>query len=385
MDPVKLDIDGEIYTVTEQGLSDEEGNIVFEYNEHGDAVDVDGDVIVEGAHDMMNAEVQSVQSVSKAAKSTKQAPKRGSADKRGTGETAPKSVAGKIGAMYDKMKGLSKEDLDVAYDKVMGENFTAAADELIDEEDVLEDVSYDFSEDLDALVESEATLSEEFKEKTAVIFEAAIKSKVREEIDRLEAEYEQQIDEETQQIHESLVDQVDSYLNYAVETWMTENEVAIENGLRAEIAENFMKGFFDLCTENYIEVPESKVDLVDELADQVEGLEEQLSTSVESMINMSEELEFYKRCDIVREHAGDLADTQAEKLFGLVEDIDFEDEESFAEKVKTVKESYFGKKAVEGDNTVAEEQTSADGEADEIIESSPMMESYVSAIRKTTK
>jgi predicted nucleotidyltransferase len=376
MDPVKMIIDGVEYTITNEGLLDEESNIVFEYNEVGDAIDDEGNVVAE-AHDMENAEVQSVDSVSKAAKSTKQAPAR-KGDKRGTGEvTMPKGPAGKIGAMYDKMKGLSKEDLDVAYGLLMREDFD---DVEVDESAMDIDVNVDFTEDLNALVESEATLSEEFKAKTAIIFEAAIKSKVSEEINRLEAEYETSLAEESQAMQEALVDQVDGYLNYAVETWMAENELAVASGLRSEIAENFMKGFFDLCQENYIEVPESKVDLVDELAEQVEGLEGQLSNSIDDMIEMAQTIEGLQRKAIVSEHSDGLAVTQVEKLASLVEDLDFEDAESFSEKVRVCKESYFTKKVVEGDSTIAEE---TDGDVEKEI--SPIMDSYITAMRNINK
>jgi hypothetical protein len=189
------------------------------------------------------------------------------------------------------------------------------------------------------------------------------------------------IEEETQAIRESLVDQVDGYLNYAVETWMQENELAIASGLRSEIAENFMKGFFDLCQENYIEVPESKVDLVDELAEQVEGLEGQLSSSIDEMIEMAQVIESMSRAAIVSEASYDLADTQAEKLAGLVEELDFDDAETFLEKVLVCKESYFGKKIVESDSSIAEETDSGEPEKDV----SPLMDSYLTAIRKTHK
>lgn len=345
--------------------------------------EVNNDVVEEETHDRMNAEVQSVKSVEKAAKGgTKQAPKR-RADKRGVGETAPKTLAGKVGAMYDKMKGLSKEDVDVLHDMLMDENFVDALHnkEEVFEEDQMEDVSYDFNEDLNALVDSEATLSEEFKEKTAVIFEAAIKSKVRDEINRLEAEYEEKINEETEAVKVDVIDKVDSYLDYVVESWMEENELAIQSGLRAEIAESFMEGFFNLCKENYIEVPEGKVDLVDDLAEQVAELEERLDASVADQIEMAEELEAFQRADIVREFSEGLAETQVEKLASLVADIDFSDEDTFAEKVKTVKESYFSKKSVEGSDLTEE----VDGDDAPVKEVSPMMEQYTSVISRFNK
>jgi len=239
---------------------------------------------------------------------------------------------------------------------------------------------YDFSEDLDALVNGEATLSEEFKEKTAIIFEAAIKSKVAQEIDRLEEQYTTKLDEEVATIRSELVEKVDSYLSYVVESWMEENRVAIQQGLRTEIAEDFMGKLHALFTESYIEVPESKVDLVDELAEQVESLEGQLNAATEKAMSMSEELEALKRAVIISEAAEGLAATEVEKLHALVEDLDFESEGSFAKKVKTVKESYFKKDSVVTSQEIVEEI-----DADATVEVSSSMEKYLTAIRRVNK
>jgi len=239
-----------------------------------------------------------------------------------------------------------------------------------------ESTEYDFSDDLNALVDGEATLSEEFKAKTAVIFETAIKSKVSSEVERLEEEYNTRLDEELESIHQELVDKVDGYLNYVVEQWMEANQVAIQQGLRTEIAEEFMGKLKDLFTESYIEVPESKVDLVDDLAEQVAELEDKLNTVTADAIEMAEELKNYVREEIVREHSSDLADTQVEKLQSLVKDLEFVDEESFSSKVKTVKESYFKKQNTS--NEIVEESE----DNDEVIETSSVMENYLAAIRK---
>jgi len=241
--------------------------------------------------------------------------------------------------------------------------------------------TYDFSDDLNALVESEATLSDEFKAKTAVIFETAIKSKVAEEVSRLEDEYQQKLDEETQSIHDDLVEKVDNYLNYVVEQWMEENQLAVEQGLRTEVAESFMDKLKDLFVESYIEVPESKVDLVDELADQVDELEEKLNTQTASVMEMSEKLEAYQREAIIAENARDLADTQVEKLHSLVSSLDFESEEVFEQKVKTVKESYFKKQVSTETEEIVEDW---EGEAQEVA-SSGVMDMYLSALKKTSK
>ena len=161
---------------------------------------------------------------------------------------------------------------------------------------------------------------------------------------------------------------------------MEENKLAVQSGLRTEIAEKFMNSLKDLFTESYIEVPESKVDLVDELAAEVEELEEALNTSMAKAIQVSEELETLKRNEVIREASKDLAETQVEKLAKLVEDIDFEDEETFTAKVKTVKESYFKKETVE---SVIEETSEDDGDA--VVEASDTMAQYLSAIRKAAQ
>jgi len=241
--------------------------------------------------------------------------------------------------------------------------------------------TYDFSDDLNALVESEATLSDEFKAKTAIIFETAIKSKIAEEVSRLEDEYQEKLDEETQSIQDDLVEKVDNYLNYVVEQWMEENALAVEQGLRTEIAEGFMDRLKELFEESYIEVPETKVDLVDELADQVDELEEKLNAQTASVMEMSEKLEAYQREAIIAENARDLADTQVEKLHSLVSSLDFESEEVFEQKVKTVKESYFKKQVSTETEEIVEDW---EGEAKEVA-SSGVMEMYLSALKKTSK
>ena len=199
---------------------------------------------------------------------SKKAPKR-KGDKDGKDEPAPqgngaKSKAAMVNAGYKAMASMKKEDLADLLDAL-------EVEEITEEEEVVE-AAYDFSDDLTALVENEATLSDEFKAKTAVIFETAIKSKISEEVIRLEDEYQSRLEEELEATRSDLVEKVDSYLNYVVEQWMEENKVAVETGLRTEIAEGFMNSLKDLFVESYINVPESKVDLVDELAESVQEL-----------------------------------------------------------------------------------------------------------------
>ena len=319
-------------------------------------------------------EQQSVAATDKASDSTKQAPKRkGDMANKDEPAGAPKSKAAMINAMTSKMAGMSGKSLQAMYSKMEGVEVEA-------DEDAVELPEFTYTDELDALVESEATLSDEFKAKTAVIFETAIKSKLSEEVERLEDEYQSRLEEELDATRSDLVEKIDSYLNYVVENWMEENQLAVEQGLRTEIAEGFMNSLRDLFEESYITVPESKVDLVDELADQVEELEERLNLSTGQVIEMNEELQAHKRDAVIREASRDLAETQVEKLAGLVESLDFEDEETFAAKVKTVKESYFTKEVSSDEETISE-----DWEADVTTETNTVMDMYLNAIKKSNK
>jgi len=236
-----------------------------------------------------------------------------------------------------------------------------------------------FKEDLDALVDSEATLSESFREKAGVIFEAAFAAKVAEEVERLEEQYEEQLSEETTAIKEDLVEKVDGYLNYVVEQWMQDNQIAIEAGLRTEIAEGFMTALKDVFVEHYIEVPESQVNIVDELAEQVDGLQEQLGKVTEDNIALTESVQTLKREAVIAEASEGLTVAQSEKLAKLSEKVDFDSEESFAKKVATIKESYFPGEEVVIAEEVEEEDSSTP------VATSPLMAQYLDAIAKSQK
>lgn len=294
--------------------------------------DVELDDEIEEAHDPKNAEQQSIDSVSKAAGATKQAPAR-KGDKRNS------DPMGKVNA---------KEAADL---------------------------EINFTDELGSLVESEATLSEEFKEKVGIIFEANVKMKLAEELDRLEEQYATQLEEEVSAIQADLVEKVDSYLNYVVEQWMEDNQLAIQSGLRSEIAEDFMRGLKTLFQESYVDVPETKVDLVDELHSSVEELSVKLGEAVETILEQNKAIEYFEREDVLREASRGLAETQAEKLRTMVEDYAFDAD--FANKVATVKESIFAKKAA-----VVSEEVTEDTDS-QTVEISETMNSYLAAIRKS--
>jgi hypothetical protein len=297
---------------------------------------------------------------------------------------------------------MSDKDVNELHDELVEENVEVTDEELMEEsEDSLEEakkpckkeemdseeeddeededeeeMEESFKADLDALVSSEATLSEGFRSKAAIIFEAAIKSNVAKEVARIEEAYTEQLDEEVAAIKSDLIEKVDGYLNYVVESWMEENKLAIETGLRADIAESFIDSLKTVFTEHYIDVPEGKANLVDELAERVESIEEKYSKAVDDSIRLSAEVEALTREKIVYESATDLSVAQAEKLKALVEDIDYVDAKSFADKVETIKESYF--KQVPTVKDEAEEIA----ESDKPVEISASMKRYVDALKK---
>ena len=343
--------------------------------------EVTDEVVEEGTHDPKNAEAQSVASVDKAGDATGTAPHRkmagGTASDNTKQDPMPRTKAGMINAMYKEMSKMKKEKLTASYHNMMKKE-----DVDVDEGETIAEIDYqvDFSQDLNALVESEATLSDEFKQKAETIFEAAIKSKLTEEIDRLEEKYNEELAEEIESTKSDLVEKVDNYLNYVVEQWMEDNKLAVQTGLRTEIAEKFMNNLKDLFTESYIEVPESKVDLVDELAAEVEELEEAHNTAIAKQLEMATQLEEYQRAAIIAEASDGLVETQVEKLKKLAEDVDFDDEETFAQKVATIKESYFTKKSAESADI---EEDASDDDVQAV--SSDTMAQYLSAIQRTKK
>ena len=340
--------------------------------------------ISEMKHDPKNAETQSVASVDKAGDATGTAPKRkmagGTAADNTKKDPMPKTKAGMIAAMVHNMQKMDKKAINAMYGQYNSTDPEAFAGEPIAEDEAKPTVKVeaDFKDDLKALVNEEATLSEEFKQKAEIIFETAINAKVNAEIDRLEEKYNEELAEEIESTKADLVEKVDSYLNYVVEGWMEDNKLAIQNGLRTEIAEDFMNKLKGLFTESYIEVPEGKTDMVEELADTVDDLETKLNKATDDAINMAEELEEFRRDAVIRVASKDLADTQVEKLTKLVDNIDYEDQETFAQKVATVKESYFKTNKVTGTEEIEEDDSPA-------VEVSGSMDQYLKAIKKTAK
>tara|TARA_B110000977_G_scaffold95488_1_gene126035 strand:+ start:66 stop:1220 length:1155 start_codon:yes stop_codon:yes gene_type:complete len=295
----------------------------------------------------------------------------------------PKTKAGILNAAYSMMKKAKKDEAVKLYQGMMK---AAEMKEGVDVEDTLvsedADVSHiDYEEDLNVLVAEEATLSDGFRGKASTIFEAALKSKVGVEIDRLESEYANNLEEEVSSVKTDLVEKVDAYLNYVVEGWMQENEVAVESGLRTEIAEGFMTSLQSVFKEHYLSVPEGKEDLVDELSEQVAELEEQLNKTTDENVELFTTVQESQRADVVRKYTSDLAATEAEKLSSLVEDVEFGDSESFDMKVKTIKESYFMKESVEStsevDKIVGTEQALTENTSDSMARYTSALNSNV--------
>ena len=244
-----------------------------------------------------------------------------------------------------------------------------------------EEVEIDLTDDVKALVSADADLSEDFKDKAATIFETAVKTRIKEQSAILEAQFEEKLASETETVKEAMVEKVDSYLNYVVEEWMKENELAVERGIRTEIAEDFITGLKGLFKEHYIDVPEEKYNVLDDLTGQVKDLESKLNEQIEKNVNLSKDVSESKRASLVISVSEDLADTEKEKFASMAENVEYDSAEKFQEKLETIKESYFPK-------TKIEEATSND-EVDSVAANLPVdngtsdaMAAYTAAISK---
>jgi len=222
------------------------------------------------------------------------------------------------------------------------------AEEYESDEDTL--VEFDITEDVDALLAGE-NLSEEFKTKAAVIFEAAVNARVQSISEQVQEKLVQQFDEEFDTYKQELAERVDDYLNYVVEQFMEENKLAVEQGLRAEITESFINGMKSLFEDHYIDIPEEKVDLVSELADKVTSLEDQLNEQINKSVDLNKELNEHKKMEAIHAVCEGLTQTQVEKVVSLAEGVDFTTQEEFVEKLEMIKESYFPSNVVIADKS----------------------------------
>jgi len=245
------------------------------------------------------------------------------------------------------------------------------------EEKEQEDV-IDVSDDVKALIGDEK-LTEEFKAKAATIFEAAVKSKVSEAKKKMHSSYESKLKEETEKSKAELVEKVDSYLNYVVEEWMKQNEIAIERGIKGEIAEDFISGLKKLFEDHYINVPDEKYDVLEDQASQIEQLNKKLNEQIEANVKLNSEIGKLTKQDIVDAVSSDLTDTNKEKFNKLAEEVEYSNADEFKKKVSTIKESYFTKKEISSKNEI---DNVAEGETTN-VDLSNAMTAYTAAITKT--
>ena len=314
----------------------------------------------------------------------------------------PSTKTAMIKQLFDKVNGLKKEEVSKRFKDLIdvieaedmgGEDPMSASPEgdsvAVGKKKKKMKVAMpeiNVKEDIAALVQGEE-LSEEFKSKAATIFEAAVHQKVMEvsseKIDELEKEFQDNLQEEIVSFRDELTEKVDGYLNYVVEEWMKENELALESSLRSEITEEFMSGLKNLFTEHYIEVPEEKVDIVENLFDKVEELEEKLNSQIQENVKVKDELNDYRKNKILEEVCEDLADTQAEKMKSLVDGVTYEENaDDFENKVKMIKESYFPNQVKQDENIEQEDVVSEEEVTQETPKMNNIMEAYSKAIAR---
>ena len=293
----------------------------------------------------------------------------------------PKSKKEAMEMMQKEMMKMSAEDAKQLAASYM--NKEAMTDEEVELEGLAKAkeaiekrlASISVKEDVDALVEGE-DLSEEFKQKASTIFEAAVKSKIRPEVERIELEKTQEIAEDMETFKTELAEKVDGYLDYVVSEWMKENELAIERGLKGEIAEDFITGLKALFEEHYIDVPDEKYDILESQAQKIEELEGKLNETMGKLTEKKQSEDSLVREAVIKEVSSDLAETQTEKFASLVEDVEFTDKESFEEKLNTLKENYFPK-------STPSQLTEESGVETQEIDISDAMAAYTSAIKRS--
>ena len=243
--------------------------------------------------------------------------------------------------------------------------------------------SISVKEDMEVLMGADDTLSEEFKVKAATIFEAAVKSKIRSEIERIDEQVRSEKGSELETFKEELTEKVDTYLNYVVEEWTKENELAIERGLKGEIAEDFISGLKQLFEDHYIDVPDEKYNVLEAQSEKISELEEKLNEAIQKSVDLTSSNETLVREQVVSEISEDLADTEIEKFKSLTQDVDFGSEDSFREKLNTLKESYFPK--VQPSSTSDETFGDEDGSTAQDVDTTDAMKTYMSAISRNQK
>tara|TARA_B100000508_G_scaffold137396_1_gene131876 strand:- start:81 stop:1007 length:927 start_codon:yes stop_codon:yes gene_type:complete len=285
-----------------------------------------------------------------------------------------------IKATYNKMEMMKKDLVKAGYheeDEKEMEEKKALQKEAVEQRIKTIDVT----EHVEALMSGEGDLTDEFKKKAATVFESAVKSKVRDEVTRLQENYDSELEEGIKSNKAELTEKVDTYMNYVVEEWMKENELAVERGLKGEIAEDFIAGLKQLFEDHYVDIPDEKYDVLQAQSDKIAELEEKVNKTLEESINYKKSNDELTRNKVISESTSDLTDTQIEKFKELTEDVDFENEETFKGKVETLKESYFPKEKKETTENIDNVET---GPAQD-IDMTDSMAAYSSAIGKGVK
>ena len=300
------------------------------------------------------------------------------------------SIERKIAELLAEAKTLQEDTTEVVAEDTT-EDVVEDATEITTEEVVVEEVkeekaareiTVDVTEDVAALTNGE-DLSEEFKTKAATIFEAAVITRVKAEVTKLQEEFDNQLAEQVEEIKEGLVEKVDGYLNYVVEQWIAQNEIALESGMKSEILESFVQGLKGVFEEHYIDVPEEKFDVLGDMQEKLEQLESKLDETVATNVDLTKQINEQKRIASVVDAADGLADTDVEKFKGLAEELTYEDADSFKKKLQTIRENYFTNKST---NTLVESiVTDSPVITEEYKAVDPTMKSYLSVLNSIKK
>ncbi len=305
----------------------------------------------------------------------------------------PETKAGMAKLVFDMLRSMDKDELSEKYVDILNAILVENEDteeEEIDEESASiareareritpEDI--DISDDVQALLSNEdQELSEDFKVKAATIFEAAVVSKINSEIDKLEEDFASEISEARATFEADLTEKVDGYLNYVVEEWMKENELAVERGVKTELTDDFISGLKNLFTEHYIEIPDERVDVVDELANKIDELEAKLNESIETNIDLMGTISGHEKEEIFHQLSNGLADTEREKLESLSEGVQYEDAEQYIKAIATLKESYFPQSP-----KFVEEEDTDELLSESLSTASSSIDRYADAIGRTVK
>jgi hypothetical protein len=300
--------------------------------------------------------------------------------------TAPTTKPSAASPDKQEMLGGGKKEMkeeEQIEDEIIAEKSHEMEDEKEDEkEDKKEMMKKKMKEDIDSLFSDDSTISEEFKSKAATIFEARVMDRVTQIEEEIEGKYASMLEEAVESIKSDLTNKVDDYLNYVVEQWLADNEIAIESGLRAEITEEFIAGLRNLFAEHYIDVPSEKVDLVDELAGKVEELESKLNEEIERGISYAKALVESRKNEITRDICEGLTTTQVEKIKTLAESVEFSTEEEYKEKLETIRENYFPSGVKKADEEQLHEKVE-DADAKQVNINDPFVAAVSQAISKT--